>query len=135
VGELRSLGPLSSKPERLLEPRSFELALFARPGNEESTMTADRKVVGIDVSKATLDCAAVPVKVAMQFDNDEAGIAKLITWLGEVRPDLVVLEASGGYETAAATALAGARFRVAVVNPRQVRDFAKAKGRKTTSLG
>jgi transposase len=92
-------------------------------------MTRDRKVVGIDVSKATLDCAAVPVKASMQFGNDEAGIAKLITWLREVKPDLVVLEASGGYETAAATALAGALFRVAVVNPRQVRDFAKAKGR------
>jgi transposase len=129
AGELRSLGPLSSKPERLREPRSFELESFARPGNEEFAMTGNRKVVGIDVSKATLDCAAVPVKASMQFGNDEAGIAQLITWLREVKPDLVVLEASGGYETAAATALAGALFRVAVVNPRQVRDFAKAKGR------
>lgn len=92
-------------------------------------MMGDRKVVGIDVSKATLDCAAVPVRSAVQFDNDEAGIAKLVAWAGEVKADLVVLEASGGYETAAATGLAGALLRVAIVNPRQVRDFAKAKGR------
>jgi transposase len=113
----------------LLEPRHFELELFARPGNEEFTMTENRKVVGIDVSKATLDCATVPVKSSLQVSNDDPGIAQLITWLREVKPDLVVLEASGGYETTAATALAGALFRVAVVNPRQVRDFAKAKGR------
>ena len=92
-------------------------------------MTDNRKVVGIDVSKATLDCAAVPDKRSMRVSNDDSGIAQLITWLREMQPDLVVLEASGGYETAAATALAGALFRMAVVNPRQVRDFAKAKGR------
>lgn len=92
-------------------------------------MTGNRKVVGIDVSKATLDCASVPVKCSLRVSSDAPGIAELITWLREVQPDLVVLEASGGYETSAATALAGALFRVAVVNPRQVRDFAKAKGR------
>jgi transposase len=61
--------------------------------------------------------------------NDEAGIEELLAWVRELKPDLVVLEASGGYETAPATALAGALFRVAMVNPRQVREFAKAKGR------
>ena len=92
-------------------------------------MTDIRQVVGIDVSKATLDCAVVPSKAALQLGNDEAGIAKLVAWVKELKADLVVLEASGGYETAVATALAGALVRLAVVNPRQVRDFAKAKGR------
>jgi transposase len=123
------LDHFSSKPERLREPTRVELEAFARPGNEERAMTATRKVVGIDVSKATLDCASVPAKAWLQMANDEGGIEELIVWLRELKPDLVVLEASGGYETAAATALAGALFRVAVVNPRQVRDFAKAKGR------
>ena len=91
-------------------------------------MTENRKVVGVDVSKATLDCAAVPRKSALQVANDAAGIAQLIRWLHELKPDLVVFEASGGYETAAATALMGELLPVAVVNPRQVRDFAKAKG-------
>jgi transposase len=117
------------KPERLLEPGSSELELFARPGNEEVAMIGDRRVVGIDVSKATLDCAAVPVKSSLKASNDDLGIAQLVKWLEQAKPDLVVLEASGGYETTVATALAGALFRVAVVNPRQVRDFAKAKGR------
>jgi transposase len=92
-------------------------------------MTSNRKVVGIDVSKATLDCAAVPARMSVQFSSDDAGVVGLIAWLREIEPDLVVLEASGGYETRAATAIAGAFIRVAVVNPRQVRDFAKAKGR------
>jgi transposase len=96
--------------------------------NEESTMVS-RRVLGIDVSKAALDCAIAPSQSAKQFGNDEAGIAELLAWAREQKPDLVVLEASGGYETGAATALAGAVFRVAVVNPRQIRDFAKAKGR------
>jgi transposase len=89
----------------------------------------DRQVLGIDVSKATLDCATAPRKTSRQLRNDEAGIEELLAWVSELKPDLIVLEASGGYETAAATALAGALYRIAVVNPRQVRDFAKAKGR------
>jgi transposase len=92
-------------------------------------MSEARKVVGIDVSKAALDCAALPSKAQFQVTNDIAGIAELVRRLTELKPDLVVLEASGGYETAAASALAGALLRIAVVNPRQVRDFAKATGK------
>jgi transposase len=106
----------------------IELEFIARPGNEGFAMTEARSVVGIDVSKATLDCAALPAKASLQVSNDEAGVAQLIAWLRELKPDLVLLEASGGYETSAATALAAALLRVGVVNPRQVRDFAKAKG-------
>jgi transposase len=98
-------------------------------GNEEFAMSEARKVVGIDVSKAALDCAALPSKAQFQVTNDIAGIAELVRRLTELKPDLVVLEASGGYETAAASALAGALLRIAVVNPRQVRDFAKATGK------
>lgn len=92
-------------------------------------MTDQRIVVGIDVSKAMLDCAVVPSRMHFQVTNDVDGIAQLVERLHELKPELVVLEASGGYETAPAAALAGALFRVAVVNPRQVRDFAKATGR------
>ena len=92
-------------------------------------MTEERKVVGIDVSKATLDCAVVPGRAQLQVTNDSDGISQLLERLAALKPDLVVLEASGGYETTAATALAGALWRVAVVNPRQVRDFAKATGK------
>ena len=89
----------------------------------------DKKVVGIDVSKATLDVALLPAGEVLQFGNDAGGIEALRAKLGASAVDLVVMEATGGYETSVATALVGAGLRVAVVNPRQIRDFAKATGR------
>jgi len=86
-------------------------------------------VVGIDVSKAQLDTGFGADSEVAGFSNDEQGISQLLERLGTVRPSLVVMEASGGYETAAATAIAAAGWRLAVVNPRQVRDFARATGR------
>jgi transposase len=85
------------------------------------------EVVGIDVSKATLDVAVLPSGEVMQFANDASGIEELAKKVATA--DLVVMEATGGYETAVATAMVGAGLRVAVVNPRQIRDFAKASGR------
>lgn len=86
----------------------------------------DKAVVGIDVSKGTLD-VALPDGQVIQVGNDEPGIGQLREQLKKV--DLVVMEATGGYETQVATALVGGGLRVAVVNPRQVRDFARATGR------
>lgn len=89
----------------------------------------DKPVVGIDVSKAQLDVALLPGSQRRQFANDAAGITELVKQLRAAQAELVVMEATGGYETAAATAIAGAGLRLAVVNPRQVRDFARATGR------
>lgn len=89
----------------------------------------ERVVVGIDVSKATLDVAVLLSGELLQFANDAAGIEELGEKLNSAGVDLVVMEATGGYETALATALVSGGFRVAVVNPRQIRDFAKATGR------
>lgn len=89
----------------------------------------NKQVAGIDVSKATLDVALSSTGELMQLANDADGIEELGRKLKSTAADLVVMEATGGYETAVATALVGAGFRVAVVNPRQVRDFAKATGR------
>lgn len=83
--------------------------------------------VGIDVSKAKLDMA-LSTGQKRQFGNDEGGIAGLITTLGPLSPTLVVLEATGGYQTAVVTALAIAKIPTAVVNPRQARYFAKGLG-------
>ncbi|QOT80161.1 IS110 family transposase [Cupriavidus basilensis] len=92
----------------------------------------DIKVVGIDVSKNTLDLDSLPDSASLQFINDEAGIASLLAYLAEHNDegqiDRIVLEATGGYETSVSIALAGAGLPVAVVNPKQVRDFAKACG-------
>lgn len=84
--------------------------------------------VGIDVSKATLDVAVRSDGEVEQVENNEAGIAGLVERLTKVSPVLVVMEATGGYESLVAGALAARGIPVAVVNPRQVRDFAKAAG-------
>lgn len=85
--------------------------------------------VGIDVSKATLDVAILPQGGSFRVSNDETGIDELATRIEDLAPALVVLEATGGFERAAATALAVRGLPVAVVNPRQARDFARATGR------
>ena len=97
---------------------------------------AQRSYVGVDVSKEHLDVAFHPTGKHYCFPNDLDGIDGLIRHLLEEWPTLVVLEASGGYERPAAAALAARGLAVAVVNPRQARDFAKATGRlaKTDAL-
>jgi transposase len=85
---------------------------------------------GIDVSKDRLDVFLVPEGEAFAFDNDQEGIDSLLERLATARrPELVVLEATAGYERPVASAIASAGIAVAVVNPRQARDFAKATGR------
>jgi transposase len=86
------------------------------------------KFVGIDVSKATLDVDCLPVNGAQQFRNEASGIAALTALLKDSGAERIVLEATGGYETALAIALAAAGLPVVVVNPKRVRDFAKASG-------
>jgi transposase len=84
--------------------------------------------VGIDVSKATLDVAVGSDGEVEQVENNEEGVAALAERLCQEMPKLVVMEATGGYESLVAGALAARGIPVAVVNPRQVRDFAKATG-------
>jgi transposase len=85
--------------------------------------------IGIDVSKAHLDIAVRPGQLHWQVENTTTGIDELIAKLRPMAPTLIVLEATGGYETACAAGLAAAGFAVAVINPRQARDFAKSLGR------
>jgi transposase len=87
------------------------------------------KFVGIDVSKTMLDLMVRPTGTRQQQANDADGIAQLVKQLRQVRPALVVCEATGGWERLLVGALAAARLPIVVVNPRQVRDFAKATGR------
>jgi len=85
-------------------------------------------LVGIDVAKVELVVATRPAGERWTVANDEAGGRELAARLRGAAPELVVLEATGGYELLAVAALAAAGLPVVVVNPRQVRDFAKATG-------
>ncbi len=84
--------------------------------------------VGIDVSKSTLDVRIEPSGESFQLANDDEGIKALCSRLSKHAPTLIVMEATGGLEMRAASELAACGLCLAVVNPRQVRDFAKASG-------
>jgi len=92
--------------------------------------------IGIDVSKDRLDVALRPTSDRWAVANDESGVAALVARLALLSPTLIVLEATGGLEVPLTGALAAAGLPVVVVNPRQVRDFAKATGKlaKTDAL-
>lgn len=92
--------------------------------------------VGIDVSKRRLDVAMRPTGERESVANDKAGIKALVKRLAKNQPAWIVLEATGGLERPVTLALVGAELPVVVVNPRQVRDFAKATGQlaKTDSI-
>jgi transposase len=91
--------------------------------------TSVEQFVGIDVSKSTLDVFIEPTEQRLHATDDEAGIRQIIECLKEIDPTLIVLEATGGLEVRIATELASQGLRMAVINPRQARDFAKATGR------
>jgi transposase len=85
-------------------------------------------LIGIDVAKAALVVAARPGGERWTVANDERGVRALVDRLRREAPELIVLEATGGYELLCVAALAAAALPVVVANPRQVRDFAKATG-------
>jgi len=85
--------------------------------------------VGIDVAKDRLDVHIRPGGEVFMVARNGSGLALLVERLQTLAPALVVLEATGGYETVVASALAAAQLPLAVVNPRQIRDFARATGK------
>lgn len=91
--------------------------------------------VGIDIAKAQVDVFVRGSGASRRFAREEE-LSQLTKWLADLDPTLIAMEATGGFEAIVAAALAAAGLRVAVVNPRQVRDFAKATGRlaKTDKL-
>jgi transposase len=91
--------------------------------------TSSEIFAGIDVSKSHLDLALRHSRKSWRFSNDPDGIDKLTNLLLKHRPTLIVLEATGGYEQAAFRSLSTRQLAVAIVNPKRVRDFARANGR------
>ena len=100
-------------------------------------MKASPVYIGIDASAASLEVAAHPGGEIWTVSNDGAGISEMVERLQAMKPALVVLESSGGVELAVTGGLATAGLPVVVVNPRQVRDFARATGKlaKTDAIG
>jgi len=96
----------------------------------------EKIVIGIDVSKASFDVAVHPTGECWSSSSDKADIAALSQRLQELAPGLIVLESTGGLELPLVSELAALSLPVVVVNPRQVRDFAKAVGKlaKTDSI-
>jgi transposase len=92
--------------------------------------------IGIDVAKDRLDINIQPSGEAFTTTRDEVGLAELVHRLEALSPLLIALEATGGYETVVAATLAAAALPVVVINPRQIREFARATGRlaKTDAL-
>lgn len=119
---------MSVNPEQSPGPLPPGKPASARKG-PLMNQTASDTVVGIDVSKQTLDIAFDPADAPLTFDNDPAGHAAIVECLGAIGPRLVVLEATGGFERLLVAQLAAAGIGVAVVNPRRARDFARALGK------
>ena len=96
----------------------------------------EQRFVGIDVAKDRLDVHVRPSGEAFAVARDGEGLMALLERLRALAPALIVLEATGGFETTVAAAVAGAGLPLAVVNPRQIRDFARAIGQlaKTDAL-
>jgi transposase len=90
----------------------------------------DNTIVGIDVAKDRLDVAVRPSGELFRVERNAGGLERLVERLRPLAPSLVVLEATGGFETVVAAALAAAGLPVIVVNPAQVRAFAKAIGQR-----
>ena len=126
--ELKARGPglvaalFMINPEPLLEPR-------ARIYKDGSIIMQKSIFVGIDVSKSALDYTWLPDGKPSQAANTKAGINALIAQLKKLSPEMVALEATGGYQAALVERLHQANVPVHVANPRQIRDFARSLNR------
>ena len=91
-------------------------------------MIEEAVYVGVDVAKSTLDVAVTDSREVRQFANDDEGISQAVRYIAGVKPVGIILEATGNLEMPLAAALQAGRLPVAIINPRQVRDFARATG-------
>ena len=124
------------EPEQLHGPTK---PAFCKEGPviwEGALMEQESIFVGIDVAKAQVDVAVRPAGDRWEVSHDDAGIGQLVSQLKNLEPVMVLVEASGGLELSLVAALATEDLPVVVVNPRQVRDFARATGKlaKTDAL-
>ena len=99
-----------------------------RAKKEKKPMTEESLCMGVDVAKSTLDVAVSNSKEIRQFNNDHEGITNTVRYIAGLKPAKIILEATGHFEMPLAAELQASRLPVIIVNPRQVRDFARATG-------
>src|SRR4030042_1930169 len=87
-----------------------------------------RDCIGIDVAKQYFDLHSLQTRQDRRMENSTGGIRQCVALCNEIRPELIIMEATGGYELNLAATLQAEGFAVAVVNPRRIRDFARAAG-------
>jgi len=127
VKKLGSPVHLPGEPEQL--PGPAKPASCKEGPERRQSLESEGPYIGIDVAKDRLDIAVRPTGDIWSVLNDAPGIAEVVHQLAQLHPKLVVLEATGGLQMPVAGALAVAGLSLAMVNPRQVRDFARATGR------
>ena len=128
-GSLKTVGELGAPPVVPSNPNSRR-GRRARSPIRQGRVAMDSITVGIDVSKNCLDVAVRPSGDVFVVERNAAGLEQLTARLRELSPHVVALEATGGFETIVAAALAAALLPVVVVNPAQIRAFAKAIGQR-----
>jgi transposase len=127
VGQRGRRTPISNKA-RTVDGVSQTRMMQGRAKEEKRPMTEEAICMGVDIAKSTLDVAASNSKETKQFSNDHKGINSAVRYITQLKPVRIILEATGNYEMPLAAALQASRLPIVIVNPRQVRDFARASG-------
>ena len=127
VGQRGRHARISNKARTVVRVNQTRM-MQGRAKKENKPMTEETICVGVDVAKSTLDVAASNSKEARQFKNDHKGITSAVSYIASLKPAKIILEATGKYEIPLAAELQANRLPVVIVNPRQVRDFARATG-------
>jgi len=127
VGQRGRHAQISNKARTVVRVDQTRM-MQGRAKREKKPMTEEIVCVGVDVAKNTLDVAASNLNETRQFDNDHKGITSAVRYIASLKPAKIILEATGNYEMPLAVSLQTSRLPVVIVNPRQVRDFARATG-------
>jgi len=127
VGQRGRHAPISNKARTVVRVNQTRM-MQGRAKRERKPMTKEAVYVGVDVAKDTLDVADSGSRETRQFTNDHEGIAKAVQYIASLQPAGIILEATGNLEMPLAVALQAECLPVVIINPRQVRDFARATG-------
>jgi hypothetical protein len=127
VGQ-RGRHALISNKARTVDRVNQTRIMQGRAKRERKAVTKESVYVGVDVAKDTLDVADSGSRETRQFTNDDEGIIQALQYIASLEPAGIILEATGNLEMPLAAALQAECLPVVIINPRQVRDFARATG-------